>query len=125
LEGDIIVKEEYMQSDVELWIHEYKEGLGEFQKKMPDIAGKYMEFTASCFAPGSIDKKMKQLIALGISIYSQDEYCIMYHTQEAIHEGASEQEILEVVGVSAAFGGGATMSQGVTLVQECLSEILH
>ena len=27
------------------------------------------------------------------------------------------------IGVSAAFGGGAAMSQGVTLVQECIKEL--
>jgi len=112
-------------SDTEVWLHEYKEGLAEFKKKMPDVAEKYFEFTGACFAPGNIDQKTKHLIALGISIFSQDEYCIMYHTQEAIHKGAKEEEILEVIGVSAAFGGGATMSQGVTLVQECLNDLLH
>lgn len=117
------MEEEYMGNYVEMSIREYKEGLGHFRDKMPDITEKYIEFTSACFAPGEIDQKTKQLIALGISLYSQDEYCIMYHTQEAMHTGASEQEILEVVGVCAAFGGGATMSQGVTLVQECIQEL--
>ncbi|MEK1830866.1 carboxymuconolactone decarboxylase family protein [Priestia megaterium] len=40
-----------------------------------------------------------------------------------IDQGATEQEILEACGVSAAFGGGAAMSQSVTLVQECISEL--
>lgn len=116
------MQEQYEESEVRLWLQEYKEGLGHFQEKMPNIATKYMEFTAACFESGALDQKAKQLIALGVSIYSQDEYCMVYHAQEALHHGASEQEILETVGVCAAFGGGATMSQGVTLIQECLDE---
>lgn len=116
------MQEEYEESEVRLWLQEYKTGLGHFQEKMPDIATKYNEFTGACFESGALDQKAKQLIALGVSIYSQDEYCMVYHTQEALHHGATEQEILEVVGVCAAFGGGATISQGVTLIQECLHE---
>lgn len=117
------MQEEYMENEMELWIQDYKEGLGHFEEKMPNIARSYMDFTGACFAAGSLDKKMKQLIALGVSLTSQDEYCIVYHTQLALEEGATEQEILEVIGVCAAFGGGAVMSQGVTLIQDCLEQL--
>jgi len=116
---------EFIGSDTEMFIREYKEGLGEYQQKMPAVVEKYLDFTGVCFASGSLDRKTKHLIGLGISICVQDEYCIMYHTKEALHEGASEQDVLEVVGVAAAFGGGVAMSQGVTLVQECLQDLLH
>jgi AhpD family alkylhydroperoxidase len=102
---------------------EYKEGLGRFQQKMPDIASHYQAFTEACFKDGKIAKKEKHLIALGISIYSQDEYCVIYHTKGCLDHGASEEEILEAVGVTAAFGGGAAMSQSVTLVQEAMAEL--
>lgn len=90
---------------------------------MPTIAKKYNAFTEACFEKGKLAKKEKQLIALGISIFSQDEYCIIYHTKGCLDEGCTEDEILETVGVSAAFGGGAAMSQAVTLVQEAMKEL--
>ncbi len=102
---------------------DYKEGLGVFSKKMPVIADKYKEFTQACFFEGKLSQKEKQLIALGISIYSQDEYCIVYHTKGCLDEGCSEEEILETVGVTAAFGGGAAMSQSVTLLQDTLEDL--
>ncbi|CAG9620829.1 carboxymuconolactone decarboxylase family protein [Sutcliffiella rhizosphaerae] len=103
-------------------IHDYKMGLGTFSEKMPELAHHYNEFTEACFKEGVLDKKQKQLIALGVSVYSQDEYCIVYHTKGCIDQGATEQEILEACGVTAAFGGGAAMSQAVTLVQSCISD---
>lgn len=97
----------------------YKAGIGRFSEQLPEVGGAYQQFTAACFRPGAVDEKQKHLIALGISVCAQDEYCIMFHTQAAAEAGASEQEILETVGVCAAFGGGAALAQGVTLVQEC------
>lgn len=106
----------------EMELHDYKLGLGQFTEKMPDLASKYNAFTEACFAEGVLSQKEKQLIALGISIYSQDEYCIIYHTKGCIDQGCSEEEILEAIGVTGAFGGGAAMSQSVTLVQDCIDE---
>lgn len=111
--------EDYGSSINEALEH-YKMGLGTFTKQMPDIASKYNEFTGACFAEGQLSQKEKQLIALGISIYAQDEYCIIYHMKGCIDQGCTKEEILEAVGVTGAFGGGAAMSQGVTLVEECL-----
>lgn len=75
------------------------------------------------FSRGCFNKKRKQLIALGISLATQDEYCTIYHTKGCLDQGCSDKEILEACGVSAAFAGGAAMSQAVTLVQECLTEL--
>ncbi|TSB48243.1 carboxymuconolactone decarboxylase family protein [Alkalicoccobacillus porphyridii] len=104
-------------------LHTYKEGLSSFTEKLPHIAKSYNKFTETCFEEGKLSKKGKQLIALGISVYSQDEYCIIYHTKGCLDQGCSEDEILESVGVAAAFGGGAAMSQGVTLVQEAIQKL--
>ncbi|WP_026694583.1 carboxymuconolactone decarboxylase family protein [Peribacillus kribbensis] len=106
----------------EMAIRDYKAGLGAFMKKMPQLAQHYNAFTEACFQEGSISQRDKQLIALGISLYSQDEYCIIYHVKGCLDQGATEEQILEAVGVAAAFGGGAAMSQAVTLVQDTIED---
>jgi AhpD family alkylhydroperoxidase len=110
-------------NSTETALHHYKAGLGLFTEKMPNLAERYNSFTEECFSEGVLSKKEKQLIALGISLYSQDEYCIIYHIKGCLDQGCTEQEIFEAVGVTAAFGGGATMSQAVTIVQECVQEL--
>ncbi|WLR41335.1 carboxymuconolactone decarboxylase family protein [Bacillus carboniphilus] len=110
-------------TSTEAALHDYKTGLGIFSKKMPELARHYNQFTEECFKEGSLSQKEKQLIALGISIATQDEYCMIYHTKGCVDQGATEEEILEVAGVSAAFGGGAAMSQSVTLLQESIKEL--
>ncbi|MBT2574789.1 carboxymuconolactone decarboxylase family protein [Bacillus sp. ISL-51] len=103
-------------------LKQYKEGLGVFEQKMPMMGRKFNEFTEQCFSADSLTEKEKQLIALGISINAQDEFCMIYHTKGCMDQGATEENILEVVSVAAAFGGGAALSQGVTLVQQCIQE---
>ncbi|WP_110926871.1 carboxymuconolactone decarboxylase family protein [Bacillus massiliglaciei] len=101
----------------------YKEGIGRFNEKLPGFVSQFNAFTEECFKEGALTQKQKQLIALGISIHAQDEYCIIYHAKGCLEQGCSEQEILEAVCVTAALGGGASVSQGVTLVQDCLNEM--
>ncbi|HHY21078.1 MAG TPA: carboxymuconolactone decarboxylase family protein [Bacilli bacterium] len=108
---------------VQMAIDDYKQGLGEITKKLPKVAKAYNAFTKVCFEEGKLSQKDKQLIALAISIFAQDEYCIIYHTKGCLDQGCTEEEILEAIGVAAAFGGGSVMSQSVTLVLESIQEL--
>jgi AhpD family alkylhydroperoxidase len=111
------------RNETEFAIQEYKRGLGIFTQKMPEIARHFNAFTEACFMEGKLSQREKHLIALGISVFAQDEYCIMYHTKGCLDQGATEEEILEALGVTVAFGGGAAMSQAVTLVQESINDL--
>jgi len=96
-------------------IMDYKHGSSRLHDLLPEVAQGYFKFTEACFADGAVSQKQKQLTALGISICKQDEYCIIYHAKGAADQGATYEEILETVAVSAALGGGAAFAQGVTL----------
>ncbi|WP_234998520.1 carboxymuconolactone decarboxylase family protein [Salirhabdus sp. Marseille-P4669] len=99
-------------------ILDYKHGSERIKKHLPEMTQGYFDFTDACFKEGEISAKQKQLMALAVAIYAQDEYCIMYHTKGAVEHDASEEEIMETIAVSAALGGGAAFSQGVTLAME-------
>lgn len=98
----------------------YKMGVGKLLEELPEVAHAYDAFTSRCFAKGALNEKQKQLIALGISLYANNEVCTLYHVDEALSAGADKQEVLEAVAVAAAVGGGHVMSQGVTRVQTAL-----
>lgn len=99
-------------------IMDYKQGSARLRERLPEMTQGYFDFTDACFKPGAIKEKEKQLMALAISIYAQDEYCIIYHTKGAVEHGATEQEIMETLAISAALGGGAAFSQGATLAMD-------
>lgn len=116
------MNEQHKGESMQQSLTEYKIAMGEFQKKMPKFGQKFNELTEQCFQSDSLTQKEKQMIALGISIHAQDEYCMIYHTKGALDQGATEENLLEVVSVAAAFGGGAALSQGITVVQQCINE---
>lgn len=103
-------------------LQDYKAGMGSFADKLPDVAKTFHAFTESCFEEGKLNEKTKQLIALAISVYAHNEYCIVYHTKGCLDAGGTEEEMLEAIGVAAALGGGSTMSQGVTVWREAFED---
>ena len=111
------------QTEISSKVDSYKIGVGHMMDSMPAMVEAYHQFTAVCFGPGALDEKQKQLIALGISLFANNEVCTLYHVQEALASGASRQEIAETTAVAAAVGSGHTMSQGVTRVQQALDAL--
>jgi AhpD family alkylhydroperoxidase len=108
--------ENEMSNYFEESIVDYKEGSSRIRERLPEMTQGYFDFTEACFKEGEISAKQKQLMALAVSVYAQDEYCIMYHTKGAVEHDVSEEELMEAIAVSTALGGGAAFSQGVTLV---------
>lgn len=66
----------------------------------------FAQLNGATTAPGALDAKFKQLIALGISIATRCDGCIAYHVHDAVKAGATRQEILETLGISILMGGG-------------------
>ncbi len=56
--------------------------------------------------------KDKDLIALGISINTRCEGCIAMHTNDALKNGATNNEIVETIGTAIYMGGGPSVVYG-------------
>ncbi len=52
-------------------------------------------------ADGTIPRKYRKLIALGVAFTTQCAYCIDTHTRQAIENGAAEKETAEAAFVAA------------------------
>ena len=71
----------------------------------------FLEMEKAAFSDGSLPKKVKELIAVGISIVINCESCMQWHIEQAAKSGASMQDVLEAVEVGIEMGGGpATVS---------------
>jgi AhpD family alkylhydroperoxidase len=71
----------------------------------------FLEMEKAAFCNGALPKKVKELIAVGISVVIDCESCMQWHIQQAAKAGASMQEVLEAVEVGMEMGGGpATVS---------------
>jgi AhpD family alkylhydroperoxidase len=55
---------------------------------------------------GALSRKVKEMMALAISIVVGCEGCIAYHVNDAVNAGATRPELLEAVSVGLLMGGG-------------------
>jgi AhpD family alkylhydroperoxidase len=74
----------------------------------------YRAFTrmeSAAFSDGALQKKDKELIAIGISVCIDCESCMQWHIEQAAAAEATYDEVLEAVEVGIEMGGGpATVS---------------
>lgn len=111
-----------MNYDVRSMLESFTGGLETFgQTNKKDLAA-FMRLLGQAYQPDALDLKVKELISIGIAIYNRCEYCIVYHTYNALKAGANRKEINEAAMVSVAFGGGPAMAYSVTLLKECIDE---
>ncbi|NIM91483.1 MAG: carboxymuconolactone decarboxylase family protein [Candidatus Aminicenantes bacterium] len=76
----------------------------------------FVEMEERTFSKGHLDKKSKELIALGISIHKNCESCMEWHMKQALDSGATKEQILEAIEVGMEMGGGpATVSSRFAL----------
>ena len=76
---------------------------------IPAVMREFSELAVAATADGALDKKTKELIALGISVANRCDGCVGFHTKALIHLGASKEEILETLGVAIYLGGGPSL----------------
>jgi AhpD family alkylhydroperoxidase len=72
---------------------------GFFRSVMPEIGASFDNLMDHTFKDGALPSKMKELIALGISVSVRCEPCMQYHIEKAAEQGATKEEILETMAV--------------------------
>jgi AhpD family alkylhydroperoxidase len=60
-------------------------------------------------APGPLDTKTKELMALAISVVVRCDDCIAFHIHDALEAGATREEMADAIGVAILMGGGPSM----------------
>jgi AhpD family alkylhydroperoxidase len=65
----------------------------------------FLEMERAAFEDGELPKRMKELIAIGISIVINCESCMQWHIEQAAKAGASKREVLEAIEVGIEMGG--------------------
>jgi AhpD family alkylhydroperoxidase len=79
---------------------------GRLGRAIPEEMAGFAKLHRSAVADGALPAKMRELIALGLAIGSHCEGCIAYHVHDALAAGATEDEVLDAIGVAVMMGGG-------------------
>ena len=93
----------------------YKSLLDMQQKLSEELPGPMKSFDSlyqEVLTDAALDRKAKELIALGIGIAVRCDGCISYHVHDALEAGATRKEIIETIGVAILMGGGPSMVYG-------------
>ena len=92
-------------------IHEIQQDRQEAHKyfyEKSEVYRKFVEMEQKTFSDGSLSKKHKELIAIGISLVNSCESCLEWHIKQALDAGASTEEIIEALEVGFEMGIGPT-----------------
>jgi AhpD family alkylhydroperoxidase len=79
---------------------------------IPHVFAGYKELHDSALAPGALDTKTKELIALAIAVSKECDGCIAAHAHAAVQYGATPAEAAEVIGVTFLMNGGPATVYG-------------
>lgn len=79
------------------------------RKGAPDTMAGFSAMAKAATNEGALSPKIKELIALAISVSSRCDGCIAYHARAAARHGASREEVLEMLGMTVYMGGGPSM----------------
>lgn len=82
----------------------------------PQAMHAFENFDRAAMSAGSIPRKFKELIALGVALTTQCPYSLEVHRTNAINAGATETEIAEVIFLAAAMRATAAIAHGTHLV---------
>jgi len=79
---------------------------------VPAVYQGFGELHKAAFAPGALDTRTKELIALAIGVVEGCDGCIASHAQAAARAGATRQEAAEAIGVTFLMKGGPATIYG-------------
>ena len=84
----------------------------ELRHAIPDVYKGFGELHRAAFAPGVLETKTKELIALAIAVIERCDGCIAAHAEGAVRAGATRQEAAEAIGVAMLMNGGPATIYG-------------
>ncbi|MDF2573078.1 MAG: alkylhydroperoxidase/carboxymuconolactone decarboxylase family protein [Sporomusa sp.] len=109
-----------MSGDSVELVSELQAGIGKVQSESPELVAAFVQMDQAAYVEGELERKVKELIGIGIAVAVRCEYCINIHVKNALEEGASRDEILEAAAVAVAFGGSPAMAYVATTVLKAL-----
>lgn len=87
------------------------------------VRRQYLGYYKLAFDDGVLDRKTKELIALGVALATGAKNCVEGHMRKAVSLGATKAELEEVVGVAAGVSAASAVDRADRAHAE-LSDVL-
>lgn len=98
--------------------------LGEIRQTHSDVLQAFHALSQAATKDNALDKKTKELVAMGIAIAKQCDGCIGFHTQTLIKLGVTREEFIDVLGMAVYMGGGPSLMYAAEAIQ-AFDELSH
>ena len=83
----------------------------------PEVSKAFTAMATAATAPGALDTKTKELIALAIAVAIRCDGCVAFHAQAAVKHGASREEVMEAMGMALYMGAGPRLMYAAQAVE--------
>ena len=98
-----------MQDNWNAYLKSLSPALKELRLGAPEVMKSFSGIAQSSLAPGALDTKTKELIALAIGVAVRCDDCIAFHVKAALQNGATRDEVLETLGLAVYMGAGPSV----------------
>jgi len=94
-----------------------------FKKAQPGTFEGFNTIHSQAMPDGALDAKIKEIIAVALSVASRCDPCIAFHTRAALRHGATREEIMEMLSVVVLMGGGPSLMYCAHVVEAMDEEL--
>ncbi|PZQ51603.1 MAG: carboxymuconolactone decarboxylase [Rhodovulum sulfidophilum] len=81
----------------------------EMRRAVPAVMQGFGALAKAAGAPGAVDAKTKEMIALAIGVTQRCDGCVGFHAKALVDFGATRDEVAEVLGMCVYMGGGPAL----------------
>jgi len=89
----------------------------EVRSGAPDVMKGFSLLAQAALKAGALDTKTKELIALAVSVATRCDACVAFHSEAAVKQGASRDEIMETMGMAIYMGAGPSVMYAAQAVE--------
>ena len=87
-------------------LHELRGPTKSLRHALPDAWTAFLGLHDAAMTDGEVPARLKEAVALVISVVKRCDGCIAYHARAAARAGASPKEVAELLGVALLMDGG-------------------
>ncbi|HLR29116.1 MAG TPA: carboxymuconolactone decarboxylase family protein [Paenalcaligenes sp.] len=91
--------------------------LRNFKQGQPKVMNAFNQLAQVASADGVLDKKTKEMMALGIAVAIRCDDCIAVHVQSLVRMGMTREELEEVLATAVYMGGGPSLMYSTHALQ--------
>lgn len=103
--------------DWEKFMDETVENITVLAKDIPQTAKSFNAMGVAAKAPGALDEKTKEIMALGIAIATRCDSCIGFHVKSLIRLDITRAELCEALAMATYMGGGPSYAYSAKALQ--------